>query len=486
MLSFFLKKGLFMNQLKKPFGILLASILLTAWSAIAQQTATATASIFNGFVIGITVTSGGSGYVSAPAVTISGAGGSGAGAYSTIISGVVTAITVTNAGSGYTNPPQVVIAAPPAPLQTATATASLFSGFVVGITVTSGGSGYGYAPPVAISGGGGSGAGAYATISGGVVTAITVTNAGSGYTNPPMVTIAAPVNTPFGSSLVLDLTFNNSVADVGPFNFTIITNGGGTFVPNRFLQANSALALNGVNQNLSIPYDARLYPTELTLSAWVNFHQLSGSVLRSGNGSSDSWRGLSLSFDNAPNYLDYQDFTGSGFNALINVSNTNFAVGTWYQIVITRATNSCAIFVNGVKVASQTGLTPYVKPQVTPLSFGSGNSDPSGFGGFCNVTFDTIHIYNRALADSEVQTLYSDELTNELGGLVPVVGVVVKTIRVNMMQLLPGQTYQLESSPDLNTWTNIGSSFPATNSAAFQDVDIIGTVMGYFRVVELP
>jgi len=64
--------------------------------------------------------------------------------------------------------------------------------------------------------------------------------------------------------------------------------------------------------------------------------------------------------------------------------------------------------------------------------------------------------------------------------------VVVKSIRVNMMQLLAGKNYQLESSPDLNTWTNIGSFFAATNSTSFQDVDIIGTGMGFYRVVQLP
>jgi hypothetical protein len=368
--------------------------------------------------------------------------------------------------------------------QTATATATLTNNFVIGITVTSGGSGYGYAPSVTISGGGGSGAGAYATESGGVVTAITVTNAGFGYTNAPLVTISAPVNTLFSSSLVLDLTFNDSVADVGPYNFTVINNGG-TFVPDRNLHADSALAFNGVNQNMAIAYDARLFPTEMTWSAWVNFKQFNsfGTFWEIGNTSTDP-NVMSLQFDVSGSFLEYLDWNGSGFNAGISVPTTNLVVGTWSQIVITRTTNSCSMFINGVKVAFQTGLTPYLKPTLAPMSFGAhdNNNGSVGFSYFCPVTFDTVHIYNRALADSEVQTLF----TNEVAGIVPTVGVVVKTIRVNMMQLVPGQSYQLESSPDLNTWTNIGSSFAATNSTAFQDVDIIGTVMGYFRVVELP
>ena len=74
----------------------------------------ATAQLVNDFVVGATVTSGGSGYVSSPAITIVGGGGTGALAAASVSGGVVTHITFTNAGFGYTNPPRLEIAAPPA------------------------------------------------------------------------------------------------------------------------------------------------------------------------------------------------------------------------------------------------------------------------------------------------------------------------------------------------------------------------------------
>lgn len=58
----------------------------------------------------ITVTAGGSGYTSAPLVTFSGGGGTGATATATISGGAVTAITITNGGSSYTSAPAVTIA----------------------------------------------------------------------------------------------------------------------------------------------------------------------------------------------------------------------------------------------------------------------------------------------------------------------------------------------------------------------------------------
>ena len=80
----------------------------------APAPASATAQLLHDLVVGATLTSGGAGYVSSPAISFIGGGGTGAGAYATVSGGVVTSITLTNQGSGYTNPPGLQIAAPPA------------------------------------------------------------------------------------------------------------------------------------------------------------------------------------------------------------------------------------------------------------------------------------------------------------------------------------------------------------------------------------
>ena len=73
----------------------------------------ATAQLFSGFVVGASVTSGGSGYVTSPVVSIVGGGGAGATAVANVSAGVVTGVQITGAGIGYTNPPVVEIAPPP-------------------------------------------------------------------------------------------------------------------------------------------------------------------------------------------------------------------------------------------------------------------------------------------------------------------------------------------------------------------------------------
>lgn len=66
---------------------------------------------------------------------------------------------------------------------------SLTSTSVAGITVISQGVGYTSAPTVAITGGGGTGATATATVAGGQLTGFTITAAGSGFTSTPTVTL---------------------------------------------------------------------------------------------------------------------------------------------------------------------------------------------------------------------------------------------------------------------------------------------------------
>lgn len=76
-------------------------------------TATGTAVRSGNTVASVTVTAGGGPYNSAPSVSFSGGGGSGAAGTAVLnASGAVTSVTITNAGSGYTSDPTVTFSAP--------------------------------------------------------------------------------------------------------------------------------------------------------------------------------------------------------------------------------------------------------------------------------------------------------------------------------------------------------------------------------------
>lgn len=145
----------------------------------------------------ITVTNGGSGYSTAPTVTFTGGGGTGAAAIAVVQNGAVTAVTITNRGSGYTSAPTIgftggggsaaAATAVRGELATITVTNYGSGGTITSISVTNGGSGYTSAPTVSFTDSSGSTATATATISGGKVTAVTVTNAGKNYSSNTVV-----------------------------------------------------------------------------------------------------------------------------------------------------------------------------------------------------------------------------------------------------------------------------------------------------------
>jgi FtsP/CotA-like multicopper oxidase with cupredoxin domain len=154
--------------------------------------ATATA-VLNPFLMltSITVDSGGGGY-SAPAVAITGGGATtDATAHA---AGGVDSLTITNPGSGFTQQPMVEISWPDDPAgrqATASATMDAF-GAVDSITIVDPGSGYYSAPTVTITDGlypnfgAGIDATATATLS---ITGITLDTFGSGYTSAPTIDI---------------------------------------------------------------------------------------------------------------------------------------------------------------------------------------------------------------------------------------------------------------------------------------------------------
>jgi len=90
-----------------------------------------TSSAYSNFVNAIRPTNSGTGYTSAPTVTISGGGGNGATAIAVVTAGTVASYTVINTGTGYTSVPTVTITGGGGVGATAVA---LTSAFVVPIT----------------------------------------------------------------------------------------------------------------------------------------------------------------------------------------------------------------------------------------------------------------------------------------------------------------------------------------------------------------
>ena len=152
----------------------------------------------------IGITARGSGYTSAPAVTISSpnqANGTQATAEATITANAVSSIQIVEGGSGYTGAPSVTISGGGGSGANAIAQLLTFTKGALYVQITNGGSGYNPTSPpaVTITGGGGGNAAATAIVFGNAVTEVIMTNVGDNFTSVPSVTIAAPP-TPSGNA----------------------------------------------------------------------------------------------------------------------------------------------------------------------------------------------------------------------------------------------------------------------------------------------
>ena len=170
------------------------------------RTAQAQAVINTGSISEIFLNNDGSGFSSAPIVSIStspsGLSGSTATAvaFTTSRANVtsIEKILITNAGYGYTEAPTITFTGGGGTGAAATCSINTSSSGVIKYVVIDGGIGFGTAPTVTVSGGGGTGAVGLASI--GInntqgfneVKSIFVTNSGKNYTSAPTVTISDP------------------------------------------------------------------------------------------------------------------------------------------------------------------------------------------------------------------------------------------------------------------------------------------------------
>ena len=164
----------------------------------------------------------GSGYNTAPSVTISGpdeVGGVRAEATCAVTGNSVTYVTLTNAGSGYTNASNLTVTFAGGGGTNASAIAEIltFRQGTVATAVVNGGSGYtNGTTPVTFSGGGGTGAAGTAIIRNNAVSVVVMTNYGENYTNNANITATISAG---GSGANLVPVINNE-PNVGVSSFS--------------------------------------------------------------------------------------------------------------------------------------------------------------------------------------------------------------------------------------------------------------------------
>ncbi|MCJ7571689.1 MAG: LamG domain-containing protein, partial [Candidatus Thermoplasmatota archaeon] len=186
---------------------------------------------------------------------------------------------------------------------------------------------------------------------------------------------------------------------------------------------NGALDFDGLDDYVVIPDDETLDITgDLTISLWVNLREIENEfqIIFSKRYYSDNLAPYQGCIDNRVNgdYGTYNKqilFTmgngsdGSDLPPFVN-STSSLVTNLWYNIVFLVEDNDMEIFLNCNSVGSDI-FTGDRQEDDSHLFFGvyPKLNAPSyeGNGGYFNGLMDEIRIYNRALNENEIQTLYS-------------------------------------------------------------------------------
>jgi hypothetical protein len=260
---------------------------------------------------------------------------------------------------------------------------------------------------------------------------------------------------------------------------------GATLTTDRFGMANNAYSLNGTGDYIKVlDAPANNLPAQFTISFWMKPNAGYGTP-------NDQW--------SWPEIIGKWGGGGVGFasyNIGINTSghlivathdgvdptttamdNSITKTGVWHQVVLVRDATSFRLYRDNVLLFSTNSLVQPQQNSIYNLNFGREEAINSNF---YSGNLDDIRIYNRALSVSEVQQLYAIESGPRVD--------LIKAVKPSFSNLTLTTSYQMQISGDLNTWTNYGAAFTATNTSMiyplYFDVDNWSSL--YFRLKTTP
>jgi hypothetical protein len=260
---------------------------------------------------------------------------------------------------------------------------------------------------------------------------------------------------------------------------------GAALTTDRFGKTNEAYLFGGTSY-ITAPLSSTLFGTNFTASVWFNAYDIN-----------NSWPTLLEEVGNTAFDLGIVGQTSGAYPQNIGdlfafathaQANKDWelnplplfqpSLNKYYQVVVVRAGTNVMMYWNGTLGATNQVVNPTVEPGST-LYIGCAGDWLSSDWVFHGV-IDDIRIYNRALSSNEVAQLYAIESGPRVD--------LIKAVKPSFSNLTLTTNYQLQVSADLNTWTNQGSVFTATNTSMIypQYFDVDNWARLFFRLQSVP
>ena len=189
------------------------------------------------------------------------------------------------------------------------------------------------------------------------------------------------------------------------------TNNGATLTSDRFGNTNSAYSFNGVDEFINVDYSSSLGFSSYTLSAWIYVTSVNPSNLNAiiTNISPTPYYGYELRVEPNSTFM-----LVNGTSNDWSQPNTTYSIpnNTWCNIVATYENQSVKMYINSTLFMSYS--TPVFVNNSSNVHFGTRN--PAVWnGGWFTGKLDDIGIWNRALTQAEITSLYGTSLnTNQI------------------------------------------------------------------------
>jgi len=259
--------------------------------------------------------------------------------------------------------------------------------------------------------------------------------------------------------LVAYYPFNGNANDAsGNGNNAVVY--GAILTTDRFDSPGSAYYFDGTNSYIDIPQSATLngLVTNFTLSAWIwqngvvngGYRIIDKCPAGTGNG----WTFDTINCAGCPTTIWRLRLQANANNPDNVYGSTDYSLRQWHHVVASVSGTNGTVYLDGHLNGS--GGVGNIPVNALDVFIGSGHPSADPGHAWFNGIIDDVRIYNRSLSSSEIRELYAYEGA-------PVVSL-KKAVKPSFNNLFPGTTYQLQVSPDMNNWTNNGSSFTPTNT----------------------
>ncbi len=294
--------------------------------------------------------------------------------------------------------------------------------------------------------------------------------------------VQAQAQDPFTNGLVAYYPFNGNANDAtGNGNSGIVT--AAVLTTDRFNQPSNAYYFNWTNSSIGIPAFFDAGQPNYTISFWFNTANTQPLEQNFINSCPNPTLVIVYNsvLNGAQGHVSYSIGTGTSWiQTQIYGTKNDYQTNTWYQVAFVKQGSLFTLYIDGNLSVSSSASVPATGLVGFELGMGCASGTPAlnpGTDGGTLGKMDEVRFYNVALSSNEVAQLY----VYESGPRVDL----IKAVKPSFSNLTLTTNYQLQVSSDLNTWTNQGSVFTATNTSMIypQYFDVADWGQLFFRLM---